>query len=43
MQLFGRNICHRTQKIIQKLLPNFKFLKTVGIGFMIKKTHTDKF
>ena len=37
-QLFGDNICQRTPKIIQKILPNFKSSKTVGLGFMARQT-----
>ena len=42
-QLFGNNICHKTQKIIQKYLPNFNLSKTVRPGLMTRQTHGEKF
>ena len=43
LQLYGNNICHRTLKIIQKHLPNFKPSKRVGLGFTTRQTHAEKF
>ena len=42
-QLYGNNICHRALKIIQKHLPNFNPSKRVGLGFMTRQTHAEKF
>ena len=41
--IYKYSFLEETFYIIQKPLPNFKLLKTVGIGFMIRETHTGKF